>query len=112
MGPVSWKGCKGKNVRSRRASESATTVCALLRFNGVNLPVRSYRSDDHGAPLHVFYCYNAANEVLQRQLAQIIRPGLIRLPPNILATNNRFTLRVAGSSLNRRKNRVGAGSAR
>ena len=29
----------------------------LLNVNGVHLPVRSYRFDDHGAPLHVFYCY-------------------------------------------------------
>jgi hypothetical protein len=29
----------------------------LLTVNGVNLPIRSYRFDDHGAPLHVFYCY-------------------------------------------------------
>lgn len=29
----------------------------LLNVNGVNLPIRSYRFDDHGAPLHVFYCY-------------------------------------------------------
>jgi exosortase len=29
----------------------------LLTTNGVSLPVRSYRFDDHGAPLHVFYCY-------------------------------------------------------
>jgi exosortase len=29
----------------------------LLSANGVNLPIRSYRFDDHGAPLHVFYCY-------------------------------------------------------
>jgi exosortase len=29
----------------------------LLSINGVNLPVRSYRFDDHGIPLHVFYCY-------------------------------------------------------
>jgi exosortase len=29
----------------------------LITVNGVNLPVRSYRFDDHGAPLHVFYCY-------------------------------------------------------
>ena len=29
----------------------------LLNVNGVNLPVRSYRFDDHSAPLHVFYCY-------------------------------------------------------
>jgi exosortase len=29
----------------------------LLAVNGVNLPVRSYRFDNRGAPLHVFYCY-------------------------------------------------------
>lgn len=29
----------------------------MLNVNGVNLPVRSYRFDDRGSPLHVFYCY-------------------------------------------------------
>ena len=29
----------------------------LLTVNGLSLPVRSYRFDDHGVPLHVFYCY-------------------------------------------------------
>jgi len=29
----------------------------VLTVNGVNLPVRSYRFDDRGRPLHVFYCY-------------------------------------------------------
>ena len=29
----------------------------MLKFNGVTLPVRSYRFDDRGVPLHVFYCY-------------------------------------------------------
>ncbi|HJT81573.1 MAG TPA: exosortase/archaeosortase family protein [Chthoniobacterales bacterium] len=29
----------------------------LLTVNGVKLPVRSYRFDDNGLPLHVFYCY-------------------------------------------------------
>lgn len=29
----------------------------MLEVNGVNLPVRSYRFDDRGTPLHVFYCY-------------------------------------------------------
>ncbi len=29
----------------------------LMNVNGVNLPVRSYRFEDRGAPLHVFYCY-------------------------------------------------------
>src|SRR6266446_455076 len=28
-----------------------------LAINGVTLPVRSYRFDDRGVPLHVFYCY-------------------------------------------------------
>jgi exosortase len=29
----------------------------ILAVNGVSLPVRSYRFDDRGVPLHVFYCY-------------------------------------------------------
>ncbi len=29
----------------------------ILAVNGVKLPVRSYRFDDRGVPLHVFYCY-------------------------------------------------------
>jgi exosortase len=29
----------------------------MLTVNGVNLPVRSYRFNDGGSPLHVFYCY-------------------------------------------------------
>jgi hypothetical protein len=29
----------------------------MLSVNGVNLPIRSYRFDDRGSPLHVFYCY-------------------------------------------------------
>jgi hypothetical protein len=29
----------------------------LLEVNGVKLPVRSYRFDNQGTPLHVFYCY-------------------------------------------------------
>jgi exosortase len=29
----------------------------MLEVNGVTLPVRSYRFDDRGIPLHVFYCY-------------------------------------------------------
>jgi exosortase len=29
----------------------------MLVVNGVTLPVRSYRFDDRGVPLHVFYCY-------------------------------------------------------
>ena len=29
----------------------------LATVNDVNLPLRSYFFDDHGTPLHVFYCY-------------------------------------------------------
>jgi len=29
----------------------------LVTVNGVNLPIRSYRFNDSGRPLHVFYCY-------------------------------------------------------
>lgn len=29
----------------------------FIEVNGLKLPMRSYRFDDHGAPLHVFYCY-------------------------------------------------------
>jgi exosortase len=29
----------------------------MVNVNGVSLPVRSYRFDDRGSPLHVFYCY-------------------------------------------------------
>jgi exosortase len=29
----------------------------MLAVNGITLPVRSYRFDDRGVPLHVFYCY-------------------------------------------------------
>jgi hypothetical protein len=29
----------------------------FINVNGVNLPIRSYRFDDHGAPLHVFYWF-------------------------------------------------------
>lgn len=30
----------------------------LLEVNNVSLPIRSYRFDDRGRPLHVFYCYS------------------------------------------------------
>lgn len=29
----------------------------MLEVNGVKMPIRSYRFNDHGSPLHVFYCY-------------------------------------------------------
>lgn len=30
----------------------------LVRLNGVTLPIRSYRFDDRGRPVHIFYCYS------------------------------------------------------
>jgi exosortase len=41
----------------------------LLDVNGVNLPIRSYRFDDHGTPLHVFYCYWDARSSYQSEKA-------------------------------------------
>ncbi len=41
----------------------------LLDVNGVNLPVRSYRFNDHGTPLHVFYCYWDARSSYQNEEA-------------------------------------------
>ena len=29
----------------------------MVTVNGVTMPIRSYRFDDRGSPLHVFYCY-------------------------------------------------------
>ena len=29
----------------------------FLTINGLHLPIRSYRFDDNGRPLHIFYCY-------------------------------------------------------
>jgi hypothetical protein len=29
----------------------------MIAVNGLTMPIRSYRFDDRGAPLHVFYCY-------------------------------------------------------
>lgn len=45
----------------------------MLTVNGVTLPIRSYRFDDRGTPLHVFYCYwdarssykNAASAIME-----------------------------------------------
>ena len=41
----------------------------LLAVNGVNLPIRSYRFDDHGVPLHVFYCYWDARSSYENEQA-------------------------------------------
>lgn len=29
----------------------------MIAVNGITMPIRSYRFDDRGSPLHVFYCY-------------------------------------------------------
>jgi exosortase len=41
----------------------------LLTVNKVNLPIRSYRFDDHGTPLHVFYCYWDARSSYENEKA-------------------------------------------
>jgi exosortase len=41
----------------------------FVNVNGINLPIRSYRFDDHGAPLHVFYCYWDARSSYQNETA-------------------------------------------
>jgi hypothetical protein len=43
----------------------------LFTVNGVKLPVRSYRFDDHGVPLHVIYCYWDARSSYQTVNAAI-----------------------------------------
>ncbi len=37
----------------------------LIKANGINFPIRSYRFDDHGVPLHVFYCYWDARSIYE-----------------------------------------------
>jgi exosortase len=44
----------------------------MLTVNGVNLPVRSYRFEDRGTPLHVFYCYWDARSSYQNADTAII----------------------------------------
>jgi hypothetical protein len=41
----------------------------LLAVNGVSLPVRSYRFEAHGVPLHVFYCYWDARSNYENEAA-------------------------------------------
>jgi hypothetical protein len=41
----------------------------FVNVNGINLPIRSYRFDDHGAPLHVFYCYFDARSSYESETA-------------------------------------------
>ena len=44
----------------------------MLTVKGVNLPVRSYRFEDRGTPLHVFYCYWDARSSYQSADTAII----------------------------------------
>ena len=41
----------------------------LLEVNGVHLPIRSYRFDARGTPLHVFYCYWDARSSYESEAA-------------------------------------------
>jgi exosortase len=41
----------------------------LLNINSIPLPIRSYRFDNHGTPLHVFYCYWDARSSYENEAA-------------------------------------------
>jgi exosortase len=43
----------------------------MMTVNGVKLPIRSYRFEDRGAPLHVFYCYWDARSSYENAAAAI-----------------------------------------
>jgi exosortase len=43
----------------------------MINVNGVNLPIRSYRFQDAGSPLHVFYCYWDARSSYQNAATAI-----------------------------------------
>src|SRR4029077_11152855 len=43
----------------------------LITINGIKLPLRSYRFDDHSDPLHVAYCYWDARSSYQTVNAAI-----------------------------------------
>ncbi len=44
----------------------------MITVNGVNLPIRSYRFQDHGSPLHVFYCYWDARSSYENAAAAVV----------------------------------------
>jgi exosortase len=44
----------------------------MLTVNGLKLPIRSYRFEDRGAPLHVFYCYWDARSSYENASAAIL----------------------------------------
>jgi exosortase len=50
----------------------------MLNVNGVNLPIRSYRFQDRGAPLHVFYCYWDARSSYETAAAAVLEDWSFR----------------------------------
>lgn len=50
----------------------------MIKVNGVNLPIRSYRFEDHGSPLHVFYCYWDARSSYENAAAAIMEDWSFR----------------------------------
>ncbi len=43
----------------------------MIRVNGVSLPIRSYRFDEAGTPLHVFYCYWDARSSYENEASAV-----------------------------------------
>ena len=50
----------------------------MLKVNGLSLPVRSYRFEDGGAPLHVFYCYWDARSSYENAAAAVMEDWSFR----------------------------------
>jgi len=50
----------------------------MLMVNGLKLPIRSYRFEDHGAPLHVFYCYWDARSSYENASATVLEDWSFR----------------------------------
>ena len=50
----------------------------MLTVNGLKLPIRSYRFEDRGAPLHVFYCYWDARSSYENPSAAVLEDWSFR----------------------------------
>lgn len=50
----------------------------MLTVNGVTLPIRSYRFQDRGSPLHVFYCYWDARSSYETVAAAVAEDWSVR----------------------------------
>jgi len=50
----------------------------MIAVNGVNMPIRSYRFDDRGSPLHVFYCYWDARSSYESAAAAVAEDWSVR----------------------------------